>query len=53
MVVCPLCWISRYGAPTAESLDQLVEAPTLDGVQLGDGVSIGNLFLDADKVIDF
>ena len=42
ILVCPLCWMSRY--PGAEPLF---------GAEVGNGVTVHNLFLEADQVIDF
>ena len=46
LVVCPLCWISRYG-------DELPDY----GVLPGDGTTppdaIGEMMLNADKILDF
>jgi hypothetical protein len=42
ILVCPLCWNSRY----------LGEMPIF-GAEIGNAVSVHNLFLTADKVIDF
>lgn len=55
MVVCPLCWTSRYGTLEENSIDQLIQGETSDDmrVRLGDPLSIGDLFMNADKVIDF
>ena len=47
MVVCPLCWISRYG-------DELPDYGVLPGSE--DGTpreAIGKMMLDADKILDF
>lgn len=42
ILVCPLCWNTRYRG----------EQP-LFGAEVGDPVTVHNLFLQADKVIDF
>ena len=46
ILVCPLCWISRYGKPTEETL--------IPGATLGNADSMSELFFNqAHKVIDF
>lgn len=42
ILVCPLCWTTRYPGAT----------PLFDA-DVGNGVTVHNLFLEADKVIDF
>jgi hypothetical protein len=47
LVVCPLCWISRYG-------DELPDYGVLPGSE--DGTprdAIGKMILDAEKILDF
>ena len=46
VVVCPLCWNTRYSGEDPLYSD-------LETVRVGNGVDIHNLFLYADKVIDF
>ena len=46
MVVCPLCWISRYG-------DELPDYGVLPGAEGIDPKAIGKMMLDADKILDF
>ena len=46
MVVCPLCWISRYG-------DELPDYGVLPGAEGVDPKAIGKMMLDADKILDF
>lgn len=47
MVVCPLCWISRYG-------DELPDYGVLPGTTVGVPMeAIGKMMLDADKILDF
>ena len=46
MVVCPLCWISRYG-------DELPDYGVLPGAEGVDSKAIGKMMLDADKILDF
>ena len=48
MVVCPLCWISRYG--DEELPDYGVLPGSADGTPRG---AIGKMVLDADKILDF
>ncbi|WP_295583677.1 hypothetical protein, partial [uncultured Lamprocystis sp.] len=43
MVVCPLCWMSR-GYPATD---------LIDGAEVGTPMTVGPLFLQAEKVIDF
>ena len=45
MVVCPICWKSRYG-------DELPDYGVLPGITV-DGTAIGKMVLDADKILDF
>ena len=45
MVVCPICWKSRYG-------DELPDHGVLPGTTV-DGTAIGKMVLDADKILDF
>jgi hypothetical protein len=46
MVVCPLCWISRYG-------EELPDYGVLPGAEGVDPKAIGKMMLDADKILDF
>ena len=46
MVVCPLCWKSRYG-------DELPDHGVLPGAEGVDPKAIGKMMLDADKILDF
>ena len=47
MVVCPICWKSRYG-------DELPDYGVLPGVTEDvPGDAIGKMMLDADKILDF
>ena len=46
MVVCPLCWKSRYG-------DELPDYGVLPGAEGVDAKAIGKMMLDADKILDF
>ena len=46
MVVCPLCWKSRYG-------DELPDYGVLPGAEGVDSKAIGKMMLDADKILDF
>ena len=46
MVVCPLCWKSRYG-------DELPDYGVLPGAEGVDPKAIGKMMLDADKILDF
>lgn len=46
MVVCPLCWKSRYG-------DELPDYGVLPGAEGVPGTAIGKMVLDADKILDF
>ena len=47
MVVCPLCWKSRYG-------DELPDYGVLPGTTVGVPMeAIGKMMLDADKILDF
>ena len=48
VIVCPLCWNTRYGPCTDE---EGAVCPTHG--EVADGVGIHDLFLYADKVIDF
>lgn len=48
MVVCPLCWISRYG--DEELPDYGVLPGSADGTPPD---AIGKMVLDADKILDF
>jgi predicted peroxiredoxin len=52
MVVCPLCWISRYGD---EELPEYGVLPGSTHPELGpiDPMAIGKMMLDADKILDF
>lgn len=48
MVVCPLCWNSRgYDAATFPTGD------LLEGAEIGTPATVGPLFLQALKVVDF
>jgi len=53
IVVCPLCWAARYpdAEPTLPQImvDELVDPSSL----IGNGTDIHDVFLYADKVIDF
>lgn len=46
MVVCPLCWKSRYG-------DELPDYGVLPGAAGVDPTAIGQMMLNADKILDF
>mgnify|MGYP001551954703 CR=1 FL=1 len=46
MVVCPLCWKSRYG-------EELPDYGVLPGAEGVDPKAIGKMMLDADKILDF
>jgi hypothetical protein len=46
MVVCPICWKSRYG-------DELPDYGVLPGAEGVDSKAIGKMMLDADKILDF
>jgi len=47
MVVCPLCWKSRYG-------EELPDYGVLPGSEDGTpSTAIGKMVLDADKILDF
>ncbi len=47
MVVCPICWKSRYG-------DELPDYGVLPGTTEGvPAEAIGKMVLDADKILDF
>jgi hypothetical protein len=47
LVVCPICWISRYG-------DELPDYGVLPGTTIGVPTeAIGKMMLDADKILDF
>ena len=47
MVVCPICWKSRYG-------DELPDYGVLPGITEGvPSEAIGKMMLDADKILDF
>ena len=51
IVVCPLCWISRFGAPGEPdySADLLI-----DGAEIGNADSMTDLFFkEAHKILDF
>jgi sulfur relay (sulfurtransferase) complex TusBCD TusD component (DsrE family) len=45
MVVCPICWKSRYG-------DELPDYGVLPGTDVP-AEAIGKMMLDADKILDF
>ena len=47
MVVCPLCWKSRYGD------EELPDYGVLPGAEGVDPKAIGKMMLDADKILDF
>ena len=46
MVVCPICWKSRYG-------DELPDHGVLPGAEGVPSTAIGKMVLDADKILDF
>ena len=47
MVVCPICWKSRYG-------DELPDYGVLPGTTEDvPAEAIGKMMLDADKILDF
>jgi hypothetical protein len=46
MVVCPICWKSRYG-------DELPDYGVLPGAEGVPKEAIGKMVLDADKSLDF
>ena len=46
MVVCPICWKSRYD-------DELPDYGVLPGAEGVPGTAIGKMVLDADKILDF
>lgn len=46
MVVCPLCWGSRYG-------DELPDYGVLPGITTDNPNAIGVMILNADKILDF
>lgn len=46
LVVCPICWISRYG-------DELPDYGVLPGFEGIPNTAIGKMMLDADKILDF
>lgn len=51
MVICPLCWITRFGAPGEPdySADLLIE-----GAEIGNAESMTELFFnEAHKILDF
>ncbi len=45
IVVCPLCWLSRFAGDTSATL--------VPGAAIGTPDSLADMFLNADKVIDF
>ena len=48
MVVCPICWIERYGDKTQPIYG------VLPGITANvPGTAIGKMMLDADKILDF
>ena len=47
ILVCPLCWGSRYGFEPA-AMDNLV-----GGAYVGDAAAMAGTFLGADKILDF
>jgi predicted peroxiredoxin len=47
ILMCPLCWGSRYGFEPA-AMENFV-----DGAYMGDAASMASVFLAADKILDF
>ena len=47
IMICPLCWTSRYGSEQ-EALDNMVH-----GAFIGTAETMGAAFLGADKMLDF
>ena len=52
MVVCPICWKSRYGDELPD-YGVLPGADDPDGVHGAPGDAIGKMVFDADKILDF
>jgi len=47
IIVCPVCWMTRYGSEQ-DAMDNMLE-----GAILGDAEIMGAMFLGADKILDF
>jgi hypothetical protein len=54
IVVCPLCWITRYGPPDDQGYHPDLVVPLDDnGGTISIATGVVDLFLDAEKSIDF
>ena len=45
MLVCPLCWNARYGGDE--------NAVLIEGASIGNSTTLAELFIGADKILDF